>query len=71
MKFLIDNCLSPILAHGLAQSGYDAIHVSARGLQSALDEDIFLFTFTFDIEFACPVCFPAFLPCPQHLHPVK
>ena len=41
MRFLIDNCLSPVVAIGLAQSGYDAIHVRDYSLQSALDEDIF------------------------------
>ena len=42
MRFLIDNCLSPIVASGLAQAGYDAIHVGNYGLQSALDEEIFI-----------------------------
>lgn len=41
MRFLIDNCLSPVVAVGLVQAGYDAIHVRDRGLHSALDEDIF------------------------------
>ena len=41
MRFLIDNCLSPIMAGGLAQAGYDVIHVRDYGLQSALDEDVF------------------------------
>jgi predicted nuclease of predicted toxin-antitoxin system len=41
MRFLIDNCLSPIVASGLTQAGYDAIHVRDYGLESALDEDIF------------------------------
>jgi predicted nuclease of predicted toxin-antitoxin system len=41
MRFLIDNCLSPIVAGGLAKAGYDAIHVRDYGLQSGLDEDIF------------------------------
>jgi predicted nuclease of predicted toxin-antitoxin system len=35
------NCLSPIIADGLTQAGYDAIHVRDYGLESALDEDIF------------------------------
>ena len=41
MRFLINNCLSPVVASGLAQAGHDAVHVRDYGLQSALDEDIF------------------------------
>jgi predicted nuclease of predicted toxin-antitoxin system len=41
MKFLIDNCLSPIIADGLVEAGYDAIHLRDYRLQSALDENIF------------------------------
>jgi predicted nuclease of predicted toxin-antitoxin system len=41
MRFLVDNCLSPVVATRLAQAGYDAIHIRDYGLQSALDEDIF------------------------------
>jgi len=41
MRFLINNCLSPAVAGGLAQAGHDATHVRDYGLQSALDEDIF------------------------------
>jgi predicted nuclease of predicted toxin-antitoxin system len=41
MKFHIDNCLSPMMAAGLAEAGYDARHVRDYGLGSALDEEIF------------------------------
>jgi predicted nuclease of predicted toxin-antitoxin system len=41
MRFLINNCLSPVVAKGLAQAGHDAGHVRDYDLQSALDEDIF------------------------------
>lgn len=41
MKFLIDNALSPQLAHGLLAAGHDAVHVRDLGLGAAEDEIIF------------------------------
>jgi len=41
MKFLIDNALSPIIATGLQQAGFDAIHVRDYGMQASKDEEIF------------------------------
>lgn len=43
MKMLIDNALSPVVAEGLRQAGYDAVHVRDFRMEQSSDEDIFTF----------------------------
>ncbi|MCL1467839.1 DUF5615 family PIN-like protein [Argonema galeatum] len=41
MKFLIDNALSPIIATGLQQAGFDSVHVRDYGMHASEDIEIF------------------------------
>lgn len=40
MRLLVDQCLSPAVAKGLRQAGYDAVHLRDRGLGGASDVEV-------------------------------
>jgi predicted nuclease of predicted toxin-antitoxin system len=40
VRFLIDNCLSPVIARELSQHGYQSRHIRDYGLGNARDEDV-------------------------------
>ncbi len=41
MRFMVDQAVSPSVARGLQQAGYDAVHVRDLGLATAADPEIF------------------------------
>ena len=46
MNFLVDQPVSPQLAHWLRETGHDAVHVRERGLSRAPDEELFALAVT-------------------------
>jgi predicted nuclease of predicted toxin-antitoxin system len=49
MKFLVDNALSPLIAKGLREAGFEAIHVRDIGMHSASDQIIFEYAKKIDL----------------------
>jgi len=41
VKFLVDNAISPLIAQGLIENGYDTIHVRDIAMADAPDPEIF------------------------------
>jgi len=40
MRFLVDQCLSPIVAETLTLAGHDALHLRSLGMQRARDPEV-------------------------------
>jgi predicted nuclease of predicted toxin-antitoxin system len=46
VKFLIEECLRPVVAAGLAAAGHDAVHVGDVDLLGATDDEVMAFAVT-------------------------
>ena len=70
MKFLVDNALSPIIAQGLREAGFEAIHVRDIGMHSSPDSEIFRSALQNDqILISADTDFGTILALRQHLKP--
>lgn len=49
MRFLIDECLSPLLVSGAAQAGYEAYHIAHIGKAGWPDPDVMRYAISEDL----------------------